>query len=90
MNVSIAALAVVFVLIAVRRVGRVRIPMWLSMAGGASVVLAAGEITPRAALRAIDVDVMLFLFGMFVIGQALIASGYLHCLADRLFGRSAV
>ena len=87
MNVSIAALAVVFVLIAVRRVGRVRIPMWLSMAGGALVVLAAGEITPQAALRAIDVDVMLFLFGMFVIAQALIASGYLHCLADRLFGR---
>lgn len=87
MNVSIAVLAVVFVLIAVRRVGGFRIPMWLSMAGGAVAVLVAGEITPGVALRAIDLDVMLFLFGMFVIAQALVASGYLYCLADRLFAR---
>src|SRR3569832_1707378 len=89
MNFSIAVLAVVFVLIAVRRVGHVRIPMWLSMAGGALAVRVTGEIAPLDALRAIDLDVMLFLFGMFVVGQALVASGYLYCLADRLFGRVA-
>lgn len=89
MNFSIAVLAVVFVLIAVRRVGHVRIPMWLSMTGGALAVLVTGEIAPLDALRAIDLDVMLFLFGMFVVGQALVASGYLYCLADRLFGRVA-
>ena len=38
---------------------------------GAGVVLLTGQITPRDALLAINLDVMLFLFGMFVIGQAL-------------------
>ena len=41
---------------------------------------------PRQALAAVDIDVMVFLFGMFVVGQALVASGYLYCLADRCFG----
>lgn len=87
MNGSIAVLTVVFALIAARRVGRVRLAMWQPMLAGAVAVVLLGEISPAEALRAIDVDVMLFLFGMFVLGQALVASGYLYCLADRLFGR---
>src|SRR3569832_2311688 len=84
MNFSLLVLAVVFVLIAVRRIGRFRLAMWQVMLAGATAVLALGEITPGAALHAIDVDVMLFLFGMFIVGRALIASGYLYVLADRL------
>ncbi|MCA1805596.1 MAG: hypothetical protein LC646_09745, partial [Xanthomonadaceae bacterium] len=48
----------------------------------------SGDIAPRAALRAIDWDVMLFLFGMFVVGQALVQSGYLYQLAYGLFSRA--
>jgi len=84
MNFSLLVLAVVFVLIAVRRIGRFRLAMWQVMLAGATAVLGLGEITPGAALHAIDVDVMLFLFGMFIVGRALIASGYLYVLADRL------
>jgi Na+/H+ antiporter NhaD/arsenite permease-like protein len=81
----VLVLLVVLVLIAARRVGRLRIAIWQSMAAGALAVLVAGNISPLAALRAIDPEVMLFLFGMFLVGQALVASRYLFHLAHRLF-----
>ncbi|MGZ5076054.1 MAG: SLC13 family permease, partial [Methylobacter sp.] len=87
MNLSIMTLAAVFVLIAVRKIGRFNIKIWQSMSIGALVVLATGQIKGLNALQAIDLNVMLFLFGMFVVGQALVASGYLYALAYRLFNR---
>ncbi len=87
MNLSILTLIAVFILIAVRKIGRFNIKIWQSMTGGALVVLASGEISGLDALKAIDINVMLFLFGMFVIGQALVASGYLYALAYHLFNR---
>jgi Na+/H+ antiporter NhaD/arsenite permease-like protein len=88
MSISLVVLAVVFVLIAVRRLGRLRLHIWTIMLGGALAVLLAGEITPSAALAAIDLDVMLFLFGAFVVGQALESSGYLFHLSYKLFSRA--
>ena len=61
---------------------RKRLAIWQAMLGGALAVLLTGQISPQAALQAIDWEVMLFLFGMFVVGQALVASGYLYALAD--------
>jgi Na+/H+ antiporter NhaD/arsenite permease-like protein len=87
MNLSLAVLFIVFLLIAVRKIGRFTIKIWQSMAAGALIVLAAGEIGLRDALTAIDLDVMLFLLGMFIVGQTLVASGYLYYLAYRLFNR---
>jgi Na+/H+ antiporter NhaD/arsenite permease-like protein len=46
-----------------------------------------GSIGPRAALAAIDLDVMVFLFGMFVVGEAMVSSGYLYVVADHWLGR---
>lgn len=80
-------LTAVFILIAVRRIGHFNIGIWQSMTGGALVVVASGEISGLDALKAIDLNVMLFLFGMFVVGQALVASGYLYALAYHLFNR---
>jgi len=85
MNLSLLVLACVFVLIAARRLGRFKVGIWQAMAGGALAVLLTGQISPQAALEAIDLDVMGFLFGMFVVGQALVASGYLYALAYRVF-----
>lgn len=82
----VSVLLVVLLLIMLRRLGPVPIKMWQAMATGAMVVLAAGAISPTAALRAIDANVMLFLFGAFVIGQALTRSGYLFYLACRVLG----
>lgn len=87
MNISIAVLLVVFVLIAAREWGRFRIKMWHTMLGGALAVLLTGQISPQAAFAAVDADVMVFLFGMFIVGEALVMSGYLYSLADRLFSR---
>jgi len=44
-----------------------------------------GAVTPREAAGAIDLDVMLFLFGVFVIGRAAEMSGELQRLAYVLF-----
>jgi len=87
MNLSIVVLVAVFILIAIRKVGRFTIKIWQIMAGGAAIVLLTGEISGADALKAIDIDVMLFLFGMFIVGQSLVVSGYLYYLGYRLFGR---
>ncbi|OGO44020.1 MAG: anion transporter [Chloroflexi bacterium RBG_16_60_22] len=86
--ISIITLIIVFVLIAVRQVGNIRLRLWQIMLLGALAVLVSGEISPGRALEAINADVMLFLFGVFVIGQALEDSGYLGHLAYRLFRRA--
>lgn len=88
-GVSVLVLAVVFALIAVRQVGRFRLKIWQIMTGGALVVLLTGQIGPLDALQAIDVDVMLFLLGMFIVGSAMQESGLLYHLAHRLFRRAA-
>jgi Na+/H+ antiporter NhaD/arsenite permease-like protein len=77
MNISVLALAAVFILIAVRQVGNVRLQIWQVMTLGAATVLASGQISPLDALHAINFDVILFLFGMFIIGHGLEESGYL-------------
>ena len=86
--VSILTLLGVFILIAVRQIGRFRFQIWQIMLLGAIIVLISGQISPFDALEAIDIDVMLFLFGMFIVGQALEESGYLSYLAYRIFGRT--
>ncbi len=86
MPFPLLVLVIVFGLIAVRRVGGLRLPIWLAMVAGALAVLLSGDIAPGEALRAIDPDVMLFLFGAFVVGRALELSGYLYHLSYRLLG----
>jgi Na+/H+ antiporter NhaD/arsenite permease-like protein len=66
-------------------VGRFRLKIWQIMLGGACAVLLTGQIPLPDALRAINPDVMIFLFGMFIVGEALAESGYLACLAHRFF-----
>ena len=85
--IPVIVLLIVFLLIAVRQVGRVRLQIWQVMGFGALAVLVTGQITPFDALRAINLDVMLFLFGVFLIGQAMEESGYLATLTFRLFSR---
>jgi|YelNatPaOPRAMG01_1025707.scaffolds.fasta_scaffold08440_4 Na+/H+ antiporter NhaD/arsenite permease-like protein len=85
---SIIVLIAVFVLIAVRQIGNVRLKIWQIMLGGAVAVLLLGEISPQDALYAINLDVMFFLFGMFVVGEALSQSGYLAHLSFKMFRRA--
>lgn len=85
---SLIVLAAVLVTIAARQLFRTRVMIWQIMVAGAVVVLLAGSISPAEALGAINVDVMLFLFGMFVVGVALEESGYLASLSHRLLRRA--
>jgi len=88
MSLALVVLVIVLLLIAVRRIGTIRFAIWQIMLGGAVVMVGGGVLSPRDALHAINRDVMLFLFGVFVIGQALIDSGYLQRLSYRLFIRA--
>ena len=86
--ISTIVLALVFILIIIRRIGKFRFQIWQIMALGAVAVLATLQISPLNALKAINLDVMFFLFGMFIVGEALVDSGYLSSLSYRLFGRA--
>jgi Na+/H+ antiporter NhaD/arsenite permease-like protein len=81
----VVVLAGVFLLIAFRRIGGVNVQIWQAMLFGAALVLLAGGIAPYAALSSVNPDVMLFLFGMFVVGEALEESGYLAHLTYLCF-----
>ncbi|MBN2076557.1 MAG: hypothetical protein JW762_13495 [Dehalococcoidales bacterium] len=86
--ISIITLGIVFVLIAVRQIGNIRFRIWQIMLLGAVTVLITLQITPLEAINSIDIDVMLFLFGVFIIGRALEESGYLSSITFRLFSRA--
>jgi Na+/H+ antiporter NhaD/arsenite permease-like protein len=69
MNISVVVMFIVFILIAIRKIGHFHIKIWQSMTGGALIVVATQQISGVDAVKAIDLDVMLFLLGMFIIGQ---------------------
>jgi Na+/H+ antiporter NhaD/arsenite permease-like protein len=72
----------------VRQVGRFNLRIWQIMLVGAAAVLISGQISIPDALGAINTDVMLFLFGMFIVGEAMVDSGYLSILSCRFFSHA--
>jgi Na+/H+ antiporter NhaD/arsenite permease-like protein len=88
MNIPLLILSLVGLLIAVRQVGSITFQIWQVMGVGALAVLFTGNISVPAAWGAVDMDVMLFLFGMFVVGHALEESGYLAHLSYKYFKRA--
>lgn len=87
MNISLLILLGVFLIIAFRNIGGIPVKIWHAMAAGAVLVLVTGQISPLEAMEAINLDVMVFLFGMFVVGESLILSGYLSALAYGILHR---
>ncbi len=87
MNLPLWTLLTVLLLIAFRNLGGLRLAIWQIVLGGALTVLLTGAISLSAAWRAIDWEVIGFLFGVFVLGQALVASGLLHRTSSQLLGR---
>lgn len=85
MPIAIVILSIVLVIIAFRRVTKIVIPIWTIMALGAAASIFFRQITPIKALTAIEPDVILYLFGVFLISQAAEESGYLEYLTDKLF-----
>ena len=85
---TVIVLLAVLILIAARNVAGIRPGIWQIMLGGAAAVLLTGEIGLFDALRAINLDVMLFLFGMFMVGEAIHSSGALLPFSYTLFRRA--
>jgi len=86
--IALVVLGIVILLIIVRRIGNLKLGIWQIMGLGAIAVLLTGQISLLDALRAVDLDVVLFLFGVFVIGQALEESGLLSRISERTFRRA--
>jgi Na+/H+ antiporter NhaD/arsenite permease-like protein len=85
MMTSIVVLTIVLLLIAVRQVGNIRLQIWQIMSGGAIAVLITGQISPPDAIKSVNFDIIFFLLGMFIVGEALERSGYLSYLAYNFF-----
>ena len=77
----------VLALIAARNLARIPLAIWQIMGLGAMLVLLTGATAPRTAWQAIDWEVIGFLFGVFVLGHALVESGWLGAMSARLLGR---
>ena len=86
--IPIIILSVVLILIAVRKIGRINFRIWQIMTLGALSVLLTMQITLIDAFKAINFDVIFFLFGMFIIGEALEQSGYLSHMSYHFFKKA--
>ena len=85
--VPVLFLALVIVLISLRSLRGIKFEIWQAMVIGSFIVILSGGISLQEAFRAIDFDVILFLFSMFVIGSALEESGYLQKLSYGILKR---
>ncbi len=86
--IPLAVLAMVYALISIRRIGGKSIEIWEAMGLGAFLVLIFGQISPIEALKSINLDVIVYIIGMLIIGEALYESGYLNYLLTRFFSGS--
>ena len=84
--VSLGIFAFVYVLILGRL--RFKIPIWASMLIGAALMIGFRIISPESAIRAVQLDVIMFLFGMFSIVSGLERSGVLRFIAIKMLSRA--
>ena len=90
MSVGLTISLGIFGLIAAREWLPAWLRIWHIMLAGATGMLISGQIGPRAALAAIDWNIIAYLFAVFSIGTALHLNGVSHRIGGRLAGlRSA-
>lgn len=85
---AVTILFIVFALIAVRQIGKIRLQIWSIMLLGAIASIVTKNITVVDAVKSVNIDIVMFLFGMFVVGQALEESGYLSYLSYKVFRKA--
>ena len=85
MPISVIILIIVLVGILFRDVSPVRLPIWALMLGGAVVTLLCQQISIPSAWHSISWNIIGYLVGVFIIGQALEESGLLYQMSERLF-----
>ncbi len=81
---------VIFVIVYILIVGRIRfkIPIWAAMLIGASLMMGFQIIDVNSAIKAIQLDVIMFLFGMFSIVSALDRSGVLRYVSVKMLSKA--
>ena len=77
---SLVVSCLIFFLIAVRQWLPASVRIWHIMMAGALILLLSGQIAPAAAFRAVDWNVIAYLFGVFAIAAALYDSGISHAI----------
>jgi Na+/H+ antiporter NhaD/arsenite permease-like protein len=85
---SLVVLAAILVITAARQLFRFNLRIWQIMAAGAGLLIVTGQISLPDALAAVSIPVMVFLFSMFVLGEALSRSGYLQTLSSFFFRKA--
>ena len=85
--VALGVFVIVFVLIIERRRFN-NIPIWTSMLIGAALMVGLRIISIQDAFKAINLDVIIFLFGMFSIVSGLDRSGVLNFVAAKMLSRA--
>ncbi len=76
----------VYSAIALRRIGSFRFEVWTAMLVGATSLLALGVMSFDEAIAAVNIEVILFLFGTFLIVEAMVHVGLMQYLAVRFLG----
>ena len=84
--VALAVFALVYALIIGRR--RLGIPIWVAMLAGAALMIGLQVTGAADAFRAVNLEVVAFLFGMFSIVSALERAGVLKSIATRMLARA--
>lgn len=86
--ISIIVLVIVYILISIRQIGRVRLQSWQIMLGGALTVLITRQISFSQAFNSINFDIIIFLGCMFIVGEAFGRSGYIKHLSFVVFKKA--
>jgi Na+/H+ antiporter NhaD/arsenite permease-like protein len=81
--ISTITLIIVLAAIAMRQLLNIRLAIWQIMLMGALAVLLLGQISFTQAWQAINVEIISYLLGVFIIGRALELSGYLDRLTAK-------
>lgn len=85
MPLAIVTLIVVLLGITIRNLLPFHIPVWFIMCLGALFVVITGQMSLDSAYRAIDFEVIFYLFGVFMIAEGLESSGLLERFTETLF-----
>lgn len=86
--VALAIFAATYAALILRNVRRTSVPIWLILLAGAAAMVISGSIGVADAYAAVNLQVIVFLFSMFVLVTALDISGALEAFAGRVLRRA--
>ena len=86
--IALAIFCATYAALILRNVRRTSVPIWLIFLSGAAAMVLSGSIGVADAYAAVNLQVIVFLFSMFVLVTALDMSGALESFASRVLRRA--